>query len=110
MLASLLDVPDDPMKLRHWFFDHDQDHLQIRDAIQRSTSVNLERLILDPVNTGQLDKWLADHQQMHTDFNSLFGLQSNDLSSINWEDAIQKRAWAELHYVEHQAVSSVLKI
>lgn len=110
MLASLLDVPDDPVKLRSWFFDHDENHLQIRDAIQRQTGVNLERLILDPVNASQLDKWLADHQQMHTDFNSLFGLQSNDLSSINWEDPIQKRAWGELHYQEHLAISTTLRI
>lgn len=110
MLASLLDVPDDPVKLRSWFFDHDENHLQIRDAIQVQTGINLERLILDPVNTGQLDKWLADHQQTHSDFNTLFGLQSNDLSSINWEDPIQKRAWSELHYTEHLAVSTLLKI
>ena len=110
MLASLLDVPDDPNKLRVWFHDHDADHQQIRDSIQRQTGINLERLILDPVNLDQFDKWLSDHQQMHTDFTGLFGLQSSDLTSVDWSDPVQKRAWSELHYQEHLSVSTVLKI
>ena len=110
MLASLLDVPDEEAKLREWLFQNAEHHQLIQGAIQRQVGKNLPLYVLDPVNMRQFDKWLQDHQAAHTDFNSLLGLQSNDLESVKWDDPIQKRAWGNIHYLEHLAVASVLKI
>lgn len=113
-LNALLGVPDDEENLRAWMFDDAQDHLVIRQAIQKQFGVNLPIYVLDPVSLikgGEpSDKWLQDHQSAHNDFNGLFNLQANDLESVNWKDPLQRRAWSEIHYLEHLAIHSRLGI
>lgn len=109
-LPGLLDIPDGEEKVRGYFFQNAQHHLLVRTAIQQRIGANLPIYVLDPINYGQFDKFLADHQQAHNDINGLLGTQSNDLESVNWDDPIQKRAWAEIHYTEHLAWATLLKI
>jgi hypothetical protein len=92
-----------------WSFDHAQNHLAIKQAIQRKLGVNLPQYVLDPIPQ-DFQSWLALHQSAHSDMNGQLGLQSSDLTSLDFKDPQQLRAWFFLNYQEHFDANTALKI
>lgn len=109
-LNQLLFLPENDRDLKAWFFYHQAEHLRIRTAIQQQGHLNLPIYVLDPVDMQHIDRWLNDHQSAHNDFNAALGLASNDLTSVNFSDRLQRNAWAFYNYEEHLAACQALKI
>lgn len=110
-VATLISLPWKQPLFPDWVFEHASDHMVIRDRIQRRfPTVNLPVYPLDPMRPRDLERWLELHQQAHNDFNGALGLQSNDLSSVNFEDQLQRDVWAWSNYTEHNAAHAVLGV
>lgn len=109
-VATLLTLPWNEPLFPDWVFEHNQDHLVIRTAVQNVTGVNLPVYPLDPMRPRDLDRWLELHQQAHNDFNGVLGLASNDLSSVDFRDQLQRQVWAWSNYTEHNAAHEVLGV
>jgi hypothetical protein len=110
-LADLQREPsEDPHELMLWQNAHRIEHQRIRQAIQDQTTVNLPDYVIDPITTNDLGNWLARHQSLHADMTSITHVQSVDLETVDFKDAKQRRAWSDLHYLEHFLVNTVLGI
>ena len=111
-LSDVLTTPETQRQRRDWHFAHRQHHEMIRAEIQTKTKVNLPLLIMDPVGDSpeQVKNWLNDHQQMHDQTNGILGLPSNDLTTVNFEDDLQRNAWFFYNYEDHYQWAQKLKV
>lgn len=110
MLAILNNTPKSPQDWEVFGFnDRDQINL-IRQAIQKKTGINLPEYELYPIPMEKFSDWLDRKSQAHTDFNSVLGLQSNDLTDVDIRDKKQLQAWIYLQYQELYNASAALGI
>jgi len=109
-LADLLVAPKTPQDMQLWALHHRVEHEKIRDRIQALTAINLPEYQIEPIYLKDPRKWLADHQQAHSDMTEITGVQSVDLETVDFSDQKQRAAWAQLHWLEHYAVNAVLKL
>jgi hypothetical protein len=112
VLPALLNVPKNDAEWNIWSLAHRDQHDIIRAAILAQYNVNLASYPLDPIPFSKeaLYQWLVWNEQSHDDFNSVLGLQSSDLESVDLTDAKQKEAWIWLHFLEHQSAADKLQI
>lgn len=112
MLVLLQSVPDvkNQELLLPWSFNHWVEHQNIAASIQSTYTVNLEQYQLDPIPANDLNTWLANHQQMHDDFNAILGYPGADLQDVDVNDPQQREYWAFLHWLEHSNANTVLNI
>jgi hypothetical protein len=111
MLATLLDFDfKDPRSRAAWELNHAADHVEIRQAIEAQKTNNLSDWVLYPVPWEDLHGFAIRHQMAHNDFNSIFGLSGNDLTGVDFNDPKAAADWNFVHFAEHQAVRSALKI
>lgn len=89
---------------------HDQDHLEILQAIGKQKNISLIRYILDPYNPEDRGGWELRHQQMHDDFNNALNLSASDLTSFDSQDDNDRQEWSALHFREHQNARITLGI
>lgn len=109
-LADVLTNPQNERQQTDWYFAHRQHHELVRDQIQKQFKVNLPLYLMDPVLPTSRKKWLDDHQQMHDDANSILGIPSSDLTTVDFENPLQKDAWTWYNYIEHRNWASKLLI
>jgi hypothetical protein len=109
-LATLLTLPWGTPLFPDWVFEHAQDHLLIRDAIQRQRNINLAVYPLDPMAPHDLARWLELHQTAHNDMNAVLGLASNDLTSVDFQQELQRRVWSDNNYQEHLSAHTELGV
>lgn len=72
--------------------------------------VALQVYQLDPINLQSPQDFIWHHAQTHTDMNGALGLQSIDLSEIDFEDENALEAWIFSNYQEHNNVHEALEI
>jgi hypothetical protein len=112
-LAQLSGVPRTPTDLAGWQFANAANHRDIIRLVEATKGVILVEYPLepfDPSNPASLDNFLNQHQDMHVAMNRALGLQSNNLSELDWSDTNALAQWMSWHYVEHQAASSLLGV
>jgi hypothetical protein len=100
-LSNLLNSPTDGNSLDVWTFHNADSHAAIISAILAVKGIQLTQYLLDPVDEDDMNNWLLRHQQSHTDFTSVLGIGSNDLSSVDWKNDSERDAWIGLHFREH---------
>lgn len=101
-LANLLTLDlKEKNSLPEWSFSNDRDHLIIRDAIQSRGGGNLPLYVLDPIETGNMQKWAMDHQLAHNDMNATLGVIGADLRNVDLSNSANLEAWLYLHFNEH---------
>lgn len=110
MLARLLNVPQNNDDWESYFYDNRNQVIEIRQAILKQFSVNLTEYILYPVQKNDLQAFLLNNAQSHTDFNSVLDLQGADLLNVNFNDREQLEAWIYLNYQELFDASQALNI
>lgn len=110
MLANLINVPNSSESWEEFFFNNRQQLTEIRQAIMAQHNVNLTEYVLYPVSEENFQGFLQANQQTHEDFNSVLGLQSSDLETVDPKDAKQLQNWVFLNYQEIFSACSALKI
>lgn len=109
-LANLLNTPRTPSDFEEFFFSNRLQIDAIQKAILQQKNVNLTQYVLYPVSQDDFKGFLEANQQSHEDFNSVLGLQSSDLESVDLKDEKQLTAWTYLNYQELYSASAALKI
>jgi hypothetical protein len=109
-LPPLLNTPTTQETSNTWSFHHQDHHIQIVDTLQRNYNTFIATYIVDPIPQSDMGQWFLRHQAAHNDFNGVFGLDGNDLSSVDWSNEQQREAWIQLHFQEHQTIDGILRI
>lgn len=110
MLARLLNVPQNNDDWEAYFYDNRNQVTEIRQAILKQFNVNLTEYILYPVQRTDLQAFLLNNAQSHTDFNAVLGLQGADLLNVDFNDKEQLEAWIYISYQELYDASTALNI
>lgn len=110
MLAATLNVPNTETDWSIWSWANFDVLNQIRSAIQAQKNVTLQQYQVEPIDWGDIDTWLDNNQQAHTDFAGVLGIQTSDLLHTDLRDPNQRQAWVWLNYMELQAACQQLKI
>jgi hypothetical protein len=108
-IQLLLNVPTTPREWTRWSFSHAQVHIAIRQALA-ALGAPTGDYILDPINPGAIEEWLSRVQQTHTEMNGPLGLQSSDLTGVDFNDEAQTVAWIYLNWQEDNAALQALKL
>lgn len=113
MLAALFDIPPGTTGWQTFLWQHGNDHLEILQAIQKQKNAQLVERPLYSLNLNDpkdIANWLELHQQSHSDFDTILGIQSNDLTSVDFKNPNQVKAWVFLNASEHQNARQILGI
>lgn len=100
MIQNILSVPDSLADWNIWSFSNRTEVDRINAAILKQKGILLPSYPLDPINFDHIYDWLAYNSQSHIAFNSVLGLQSNDLLSVDLKDVRQRAAWIFNNYQE----------
>ena len=93
--------------LQEWAWDHYQHHLAIlKQAANLGYQLNQYRIW--PITQENLQDFLDQHQQMHTEMDAIANVQGSNLQDIDFKDKKKADAWYYLNYIEHQSVASFL--
>ena len=109
-LVDLLNVPRDQNGWENYSFANREQLNAIRQAIFTQKNINLTEYQLYPINFNDFTSWLENVQHAHDDFNSVLGLQSSDIESVDPKNPQQLEAWIYLVYQEVFDASAALKI
>lgn len=108
-IQLLLNVPLTPGDWTRWSFAHAQVHRAISQALAANNVATVD-FILDPINPQAIEEWLSRVQETHTEMNSALGLQSSDLTGVDFNNAAQTVAWIYLNWQEDNAAMQALRI
>lgn len=109
-LFQLLEIPKTPENWELYTFSLRDQTDNIRQAIQKQKNINLAEYQLYPVDFNKTQDWLTNVQQSQEDINSVLGLQSVDLESVDLKDEKQLQSWVNLLYQQLYDQSAALKI
>lgn len=110
-LAQVLFPSPTDKGLEEWAHAHFQQHLAIINAMKEQKDILLPVRQIYPVdfqNPASLTVFLQLHSQMHNDFSSILGIQSNDLANVDFNNEDNRKAWFFLHYTSHQSATYAL--
>jgi hypothetical protein len=109
MISALINVPKSSADWTLWSFNHALIHQQIRTALA-NLGVATGDYVLDPINPKDVQEWLLRVQQAHSEMNAALGLQSNDLTGVDFSNQAQTAAWIYLNWQEDNAAAAALQI
>lgn len=110
MLAILQEVPNGDAEWSRWSYSNWDALNQIRQAILAQYEIELAEYQVEPIPWNDIDTWLVNNQQAHTDFNNILQLQSSDLQQVDFDDASQRQTWIWLNFWEVYQACQKLKI
>ena len=79
-------------------------------TITVSPWVNLIKYQMDPINFDAPADFVRRHAQAHTEMSSVLGLESVDLSGVNFTDENKFRDWIYNNYQEHKNAHDRLEL
>jgi hypothetical protein len=109
-LATLYNIPQDPVSLAEWSFSHASNHADIVRFIFAQKGVRLASFVLDPVDPQNPAVWVYQHQLMHNQMNQVLGIAGQDLTGLDWNDPEGLSAWIDDNASEHLQANSKLGI
>lgn len=109
-LAGLFNVPQTPDQLAQWSFINAAAHVDINRVIFQRTGTVIASFVLDPINSDELENWLANHQIMHQQMDAALGIAGYDLFDVDWTDRGQFAAWVQAHANEHMQAGQILNL
>ena len=101
---------DDDRSREIWSFSNSTDHDDVRQAIFLQKGVNIEQVVLYPIDWQDWDAYAARHQRVHNQINAALGVSGNDLTRVDFKDREGLEEWNMSHFNEHQSWRAVLKI
>jgi hypothetical protein len=106
-LAQVIYPPPDKNGLQTWLFDHWQHHLAI---VQKANLLGfqLNQYNIWPVGEHNFQDFLLNHQNYHTEMNSIANVAGNDLQDLDLTNKKKADAWFYSNYVEHASVAQFL--
>lgn len=109
-IASLYNVPTTEGELSTWSFLHAAHHADINRVVLETRGVQLPAYILDPFDPRNIQVWLDQHQDLHTQMDAVLGISGFNLDSVEWEDENQRAGWIFLQAQEHYTAAAILEI
>lgn len=109
-LAQILYPPPTKDGWHEWSWANSQHHDAINRAILEVKGVQVASFRLWPVTEYDFRDWLEQHQQSHTVFCDLLGINGEDLTELDLNDKSKKDAWMFAHVQQHRAATSALKV
>ena len=91
-----------------WSFANKSHHDAIDAAILSVLGVAVTKYRIWPTSADNFSDFLEQHQQAHTQYNQLLGIDGQDLTGLNLKDKPNTQAWFWSHYVQHQAAAQIL--
>lgn len=107
-LATLYNVPEDDNGLNVFSFSNNDEHNKIAMAIASQYNVEVPYYLLDPMPMQDMGTWLENHQVLHTIMDNIAGVNSNDLTTVDFTNEAQRTEWIWLHAQEHYLVADFL--
>ncbi len=112
-LSTLMGVPRTLAEFQAWAFANQANHRDIIARVFATTGTQLVEFPLqpfDPNDPDSLQTYLNAHQQMHQDMDHTLGLNTYNLSEVDWQDPSSLAQWVQTHALEHIAASQLLGI
>lgn len=109
-IAALYNVPSDQNELNVWAFAHASHHREINAAILALGGPVLLEVPLDPINPEAIQVWLAQHQEMHDQFEAVLNIGGYDLLDVDWQNPQELAGWILLNASVHQQAANGLGI
>jgi hypothetical protein len=109
-LAGLYNIPETETQLAEWSFINAAAHADINRVILQRFNVIIPSFVLDPIDPRNMQAWLYQHQQMHSDMDFVLGIQGFDLTDVNWQDQSQFAGWIQSHAAEHMQAGQILNL
>ena len=109
-IADLFNIPGDDQQLFYWSRMHLVWHRSCNLAIFQQQDIILPEYLLDPLPVGDPGQWLQNHQTMHNNLDTLLGVQTYNLTDVDWGDEQQRIGWFQAHAQLSQQESNALEI
>ena len=109
-VAGLLNVPGTDEERAIWLSTHMAHHRDINRVIYQITKFSLSEYVLDPLNIDNPGSWADQHQQMHTEMDTVLGIQGLNLLEVDWKDRGKLSSWIFDHFQEHYQAANILEI
>ena len=110
MLAGLLNIPHNDDDWQKWSWDHRLSHNRIRQGVLATYKANLTDYQIDPISPNDLEQFLQNNAQLHSDMLGITGLNGIDLLDVDLSNDSQKVSWIQYHFLEHFYVESKLGV
>lgn len=97
--------------LDEWSFAHLQHHDAIRTVMAQVRGVALPQRQIWPINfedPASIQVFLSEHQQLHSDYESVLGIQGNDLANVDFNDDKARQSWYFLNWTSHFSAAAAL--
>jgi len=101
MLAAVLNIPHSNEDWSWWSWNHRLSHDKIRAGILKQYNTNLADYQIDPMDPLNIQEFLQNNAQLHSDMNGVLKLFGIDLLDANLSQENQKIAWLNYHFYEH---------
>lgn len=109
-LSDLQEVPETANQWDVFTFALRTEITKIRQAIFQQKNIVLQERVVDPLNPKFRKDFLQNNQTMHQEFNTVLGLQSQDLQDIDIENREQLSEWVNINYQEIYAAQQALGV
>lgn len=109
-VAGIFNTPETPQTLASWSFDHAGHHRDVNRRIFEVFAIVIPDFPLDPFNPADTGVWGRQHQILHSEINSVLGLQGNDLIEVNWKDENERVSWIDLNAREHLSWNEIVGV
>lgn len=107
-IASLFNVPGTEDEMNTWAFSHMADHRDIIRAVRNRYGLSLQEFALDPLPVNNMSTWLYQHQIMHNEMNSVFGLTGFNLVGVDIKNQDSLAGFILSNGVEHRAAQKAI--
>lgn len=107
-LASVLYPSPTRQGWKEWSWANFQHHLAIDTGLLQVAGYQYNPYRLWPVDEHDFRGFLEQHNQSHQVFNSVLGINGQDLSELDLEDKTMRDSWFFSHYTQHQAAAQLL--
>lgn len=108
-LANLLYPSPERTGFEEFLFQNHQHHLALNKAILETYNVLIPDFELWPVQDNNIQSWLLQHQEAHNAIAQVTGVQTPDLTGLDFKNKSQTDYWYFVHFTTHQASAQFLK-
>lgn len=109
-VATLYNVPTNSNEMNIFSFNNLAEHEKIANAIFNKYNIAVPIFVIDPIPLFNLGAWLQQHQVLHNIMNNVLGTNSNDLTTVDFNDQTQLSEWIWLHAQEHYQAAATLEL
>lgn len=103
-LAAILYPSPTDKGIEEFMFANYQHHLALIDAVKQTQGVIMPLFQIYPVVfSDNISAWEQQHQKQHNLLAQYLGIDSQDLTGIDFQDKTAFDAWVNTHFLMHQA-------